>query len=48
MGVALCIGKILLEVRGASRTVVIPDVVDEAFSRFEGAVFSRNCVAADV
>ena len=48
MGVALCVGKIFLEVLGASRAVVIPDVVDEAFSRFEGAGFPRNCVAADV
>ena len=48
MDVAFCIGKIFLEVLGVSRTVVIPDVVDEAFSRFEGAVSSRNCVAADM
>ena len=48
MGVALCVGKIFLKVLGASRTVVIPDVIDKAFSSFEGAGFSRNCVAADV
>ena len=48
MGVALCVGKVFLEILGAGRAVVIPNVVDEAFSRFEGAVFSWNCVAADV
>ena len=48
MCAALCIGKIFLEVLGASRAVVIPAVVDEAFSSFEGVSFSRNCIAANV
>ena len=48
MCAALCIGKIFLRVLGASRAVVIPAVVDEAFSSFEDAGFSRNCIAADV
>ena len=48
MGVAVGVGEVFLQGRGAGRAVVVPDVVDEAFPRLEGAVFSGDRVTASV
>ncbi len=47
MDVAVCVGEVVRKVLGAGWAVVIPDVVDEALSRFDGTVFARDRIAID-
>ncbi len=45
MDVAVCVGEVFCQVLGAGWAVVVPDVVDEALSRLDGAVFAGNRIA---